>query len=241
MNVIEIAGVKKSYGDVFSLKDVNLNIEHGKIFALLGLNGAGKTTLVKLILNLLNTDQGHIKINGIDSDEHLSRMGVGFIPEKFSFFNYYTVYGALSFFGKMKGVSAVDLHNQILNSLKEFNIDELQNKQLKTLSKGQLQRVGLCHLLIGDNQLLILDEPFSGLDPLGMRELKEFIRKQKILGKTIFLNSHILSEMELLCDEIAIIHKGEIIARKTVAEILEKYKSLEDFFAEKVTGNVGNI
>lgn len=241
MNVIEIAGVKKSYGDVFSLKDVTLNIEHGKIFALLGLNGAGKTTLVKLILNLLNTDQGHIKINGIDSSEHLARLGVGFIPEKFSFFNYYTVYGALSFFGKMKGVPAADLHGQIEDSLKEFNIEDLKNKQLKTLSKGQLQRVGLCHLLIGDNQLLILDEPFSGLDPLGMRELKEFIRKQKMLGKTVFLNSHILSEMELICDEIAIIHKGEIIVRNSVATILEKYKSLEDFFAEKVTGSVGSI
>jgi ABC-2 type transport system ATP-binding protein len=239
MNAIEIAGVKKSYGDTFSLHDVSLNVEHGKIFALLGLNGAGKTTLVKLILNLLNPDQGSIKINGIDSNNNLSRMGVGFIPEKFSFFHYYTVYGALSFFGKMKGIAAADLHNQIESSLKEFSIEELKNKQLKTLSKGQLQRVGLCHLLIGDNQLLILDEPFSGLDPLGMRELKEFFKKQKNLGKTIFLNSHILSEMELICDEVAIIHKGEIIVKKPVVEILHDFKNLEDFFAEKVTGVVG--
>lgn len=239
MNVIEITNVKKSYGDVFSLHDVSLSIEHGKIFALLGLNGAGKTTLVKLILNLLNPDQGQIKINGIDSKEHLSRMGVGFIPEKFSFFNYYTIYGVLNFFGKMKGVPTADLHGQIENALKEFNIYDLKNKQLKTLSKGQLQRVGLCHLLIGDNQLLILDEPFSGLDPLGMRELKEFFKRQKSLGKTIFLNSHILSEMELICDEVAIIHKGEIIVKKTVEEVLKTHKTLEDFFAEKVTG--GNL
>lgn len=236
MNAIEIAGIKKSYGDVFTLHDVNLNIEHGKIFALLGLNGAGKTTLVKLILHLLNPDKGQIKINGIDSTEHLARMGVGFIPEKFSFFNYYTVYGALSFFGKMKGIPAALLHDQIESALKEFNIEDLKNKQLKTLSKGQLQRVGLCHLLIGENQLLILDEPFSGLDPLGMRELKEFFKKQKSLGKTIFLNSHILSEMELICDEIAIIHKGVIIVKKSVPEILRSHKNLEDFFAEKVTG-----
>ena len=238
MNAIEMTGVKKSYGDVFSLHDVTLNVEHGRIFALLGLNGAGKTTLVKLILNLLNPDAGHIKINGIDSHEHLSRLGVGFIPEKFSFFHYYTVYGALSFFGKMKGIPAELLHCQIESSLKEFDIEDLKNKQLKTLSKGQLQRVGLCHLLIGDNQLLILDEPFSGLDPLGMRELKEFFKKQKSLGKTIFLNSHILSEMELICDEIAIIHKGEIIVKRGVPEILTQYKNLEDFFAEKVTGNI---
>jgi ABC-type multidrug transport system ATPase subunit len=235
MNAIEISKIKKSYGDSFSLKEVNLSVEQGKIFALLGLNGAGKTTLVKLILNLLNPDFGEIKINGIDSSDNLSRMGVGFIPEKFSFFNYYTVYGALSFFGKMKGISATELHSQIESALKDFDIEELKNKQLKTLSKGQLQRVGLCHLLIGDNQLLILDEPFSGLDPIGMRELKDFLKKQKSLGKTIFLNSHILSEMELICDEIAIIHKGEIIVKKSVADILTSHKSLEDFFAEKVT------
>lgn len=236
MNVIELTGVQKSYGDSFTLKDINLSIESGKIFALLGLNGAGKTTVVKLILNLLNADLGSIKIQGVDSTNHLSRIGIGFIPEKFAFFNYYTVFGALEFFGKMKGVAGAELKIQIAESLKEFNIENLQSKQLKTLSKGQLQRVGLCHLLIGDNKLLILDEPFSGLDPLGMRELKEFLKKQKNLGKTIFLNSHILSEMELICDEVAIIHQGEIIVKKDVGSILSSHKTLEDFFAEKVSG-----
>jgi ABC-2 type transport system ATP-binding protein len=236
MNAIELVGVRKSYGDSFTLKDVNLSIEDGKIFALLGLNGAGKTTIVKLILNLLNAEHGNIKIQGLDSTNHLSRIGIGFIPEKFAFFNYYTVYGALEFFGKMKGVTGVELKSQIDSSLQEFNIEKLKNKQLKTLSKGQLQRVGLSHLLIGDNKLLILDEPFSGLDPLGMRELKEFLKKQKTLGKTIFLNSHILSEMELICDEIAIIHQGEILVKEDVSSILRSHKSLEDFFAEQVTG-----
>ncbi len=240
INAIEIVGINKSYGDTFSLQNISLKVEQGKIFALLGLNGAGKTTLVKLILNLLNPDQGSIKINGIESTDNLSRMGIGFIPEKFSFFNYYTAYGALSFFGKMKGIEPAELHTQILKALKEFNIDELKNKKLKTLSKGQMQRVGLCHLLIGDNQLLILDEPFSGLDPLGMRELKVFLKKQKELGKTIFLNSHVLSEMELICDEIAIIHKGILIVNTAVSDVLINYKNLEDFFAEKVT-NIGRI
>ena len=238
MNVIELNGVKKSYGTTFSLKDVSLSIESGKIFALLGLNGAGKTTIVKLILNLLNLDQGTIKIQGLDSSNHLSRIGVGFIPEKFAFFNFYTVYGALEFFGKMKGVPRSELATQIDSALKEFDIEAYRNTKLKTLSKGQLQRVGLCHLLIGENKLLILDEPFSGLDPLGMRELKDFFKRQKILGKTIFLNSHILSEMELICDEIAIIHKGEIVVKEEVSAILATHKTLEDFFAEKVTGGV---
>ncbi len=235
-NAIEISDVKKSYGDVFSLGAVSFNVEHGKIFALLGLNGAGKTTLVKLILNLMNQDDGSIKINGLDSHNHMARMGVAFIPEKFSFFNYYTVYGALEFFGKMKAVPKDLLHDQIEGALKEFDIAELRSKKLKTLSKGQLQRVGLCHLLIGENQLLVLDEPFSGLDPMGMRELKDFLKRQKALGKTVFLNSHILSEMELICDEIAIIHKGQLIAQKSVSDILKSHKNLEDYFAEKVTG-----
>ena len=240
MNAIEISGVRKTYGDTFSLQDVSLTVEHGKIFALLGLNGAGKTTLVKLMLNLLNPDMGNISINGVNSRDNLSRMGVAFMPEKFSFFNYYTVYGALEFFGKMKEVPKIDLANQIEHALKEFDIVELKNKKLKTLSKGQLQRVGLCHLLIGDNRLLVLDEPFSGLDPLGMRELKDFLKKQKTLGKTIFLNSHILSEMEIICDEVAIIHKGKILIKKEVAEILKSHKNLEDFFAMQVTDSNGS-
>jgi ABC-2 type transport system ATP-binding protein len=234
MNIIEVKNLHKTYGQNFTLQDVNLTIEEGKIFALLGLNGAGKTTLVKLILNLLNPDSGEVKINGINSALENSRNGVVFIPEKFSFFSFYTVKGALEFFGQMKGLYGVELQNQIQVALKELNISELSERKLKNLSKGQMQRVGLCNLMIGENKLLILDEPFSGLDPIGMKDLKELIKRQKAQGKTIFINSHILSEMEQICDEVAIIHQGTIKVSSNVQDVIKNYQSLENFFTSVV-------
>lgn len=235
MNAIEVLSVTKSYGPEFSLHDVNLNVESGKIFALLGPNGAGKTTLVKLMLSLMHADLGSIKINGVDSQESASRNGVAFIPEKFSFFPYYTVRGVLEFFGAMKGLSGDDLKSQIDSALHELNITELQHRKLQSLSKGQVQRTGLASLLIGENQLLILDEPFSGLDPIGMRDLKDILKKQKAMGKTIFLNSHILSEMEQICDDVAILNNGQILFNGTIQSVLDKGQSLEDFFYQLVT------
>lgn len=235
MNAIEVQGVKKSYGIDFSLHDVNLTVGKGKIFALLGPNGAGKTTLVKLILSLMHVDQGSIKIHNRDATDHRSRIGVAFIPEKFSFFPYYTVRGVLEFFGAMKGLSGLALKQQIDDALNELSIKELENRKLQSLSKGQVQRTGLATLLIGDNDLLIIDEPFSGLDPIGMRDLKEILRKQRTLGKTVFINSHILSEMELICDDVAILNQGEILFSGSVESIMAQGQSLEDFFYQLVS------
>lgn len=235
MNAIEIRGVKKSYGLDFSLHDIDLTVKEGQIFALLGPNGAGKTTLVKLILSLMQLDQGEISIHGISSIDARSRMGVAFLPEKFSFFPYYTVRGVLEFFGTMKGLKGEVLKQQIDSALNELNITELANRKLQSLSKGQTQRTGLASLLIGENNLLILDEPFSGLDPIGMRDLKDILKKLRTQGKTIFLNSHILSEMELICDDVAILNKGEILFNGSVQSIVNKGQSLEDYFYQLVT------
>ncbi len=237
MNAIEVVGVKKSYGPDFTLQDVNLEVKSGRIMALLGPNGAGKTTLVKLILNLMHVDSGVIKIKGIPTHIAASRLGIGFIPEKFSFFPYYTVRGVLEFFGTMKGLKGEELSSQITQAMADLNITELENRKLQSLSKGQVQRTGLASLLVGDHEVLILDEPFSGLDPIGMRDLKEIIKKQKSLGKTVFLNSHILSEMEQICDDVAILNKGKILYSGSVQSILEKSPSLEEFFYQLVSNN----
>lgn len=234
MNAIEVLGVKKSYGSDFSLQDVNLTVKKGRIFALLGPNGAGKTTLVKLILSLMHVDSGSIKIHDIPNTDALSRFGVGFIPEKFSFFPYYTVRGVLEFFGTMKGLKGAELKSQIDLAINDLSILELSKRKLQTLSKGQVQRVGLASLLIGNNDLLILDEPFSGLDPIGMRDLKDILKKLRSQGKTVFINSHILSEMELICDDVAILNLGEILFCGSVQSILEKGQTLEDFFYQLV-------
>lgn len=235
MHIIQISGISKSYGLNFSLQNINLNIESGKIFSLLGPNGAGKTTLVKLMLNLLHSDSGKITINGLSVSDKNSRMGVAFIPEKFSFFPFYTTRGVLEFFGKMKGIVGEELDQQVKAAMEQLQITDLAERKLSKMSKGQMQRVGLANILIGNNDLIILDEPFSGLDPLGIRDLKDMLRKLKDQGKTLFINSHILLEMEQLCDEIAILNKGELLFTGSVASVLEKEKSLEDFFYKTVS------
>lgn len=230
MELIRINGVAKSYGEHFSLRDISLSIEKGKIFALLGPNGAGKTTLVKLILNLMHCESGDITINQRPSTAEESRYGVAFIPEKFTFFPYYTARGVLEFFGQMKGVEGEELRAQVDMALDQLQIRDLEKRKLSKMSKGQVQRVGLASILIGNNDLIILDEPFSGLDPLGMRDLKDIIRKLKSEGKTLFINSHVLLEMEHLCDEFAVLNKGRLLHRATVASVTDQGISLEDFF-----------
>ncbi|AUN98704.1 ABC transporter ATP-binding protein [Bacteriovorax stolpii] len=236
MDIIQIKDISKSYGLDFSLQNVSLNVQKGKIFSLLGPNGAGKTTLVKLMLNLLHSDSGTIEINGLSVSDKNSRMGIAFIPEKFNFFPFYTARGVLEFFGKMKGIEGAELTSQVNAALAELQISELAERKLSKMSKGQVQRVGLASILIGNNDLIILDEPFSGLDPIGIRDLKEIIRKLKGQGKTLFINSHILLEMEQLCDEIAILNKGQVLFAGSVPSVLEKEKSLDDFFYKIVNG-----
>ncbi len=239
MDIIQIKDISKSYGIEFSLKDINLNVQKGRVFSLLGPNGAGKTTLVKLMLNIMHSDSGSIDINGFNVNDKNSRMGVAFIPEKFSFFPFYTARGVLEFFGKMKGIVGSELNDQVNNALEEFQITDLAERKLKRMSKGQMQRVGLASILIGNNDLIVLDEPFSGLDPIGIRDLKEIIKKLKAQGKTMFINSHILLEMEQICDDFAILNKGQLLFTGAVASVLEKEKSLEDFFYETV--NKGRV
>ncbi len=236
MDIIQIKDITKSYGLDFSLQNVSLNVKKGKIFSLLGPNGAGKTTLVKMMLNLLHSDSGSIEINGVPVNDQNSRLGVAFIPEKFSFFSFYTARGVLEFFGKMKGIEGTELSSQVNSALTELNILDLSERKLGKMSKGQMQRVGLASILIGNNDLIILDEPFSGLDPIGIRDLKEIIKKLKAEGKTLFINSHILLEMEQLCDEIAILNKGQLLFAGSVPSVLEKEKSLEEFFYKMVNG-----
>lgn len=230
MELININNVEKSYGEEFTLKDISLSIEKGKIFSLIGPNGAGKTTLVKLILDLMHCDRGTITINGIESTHKESRLGVAFIPEKFTFFPYYTARGVLEFFGTMKGVSGEELKQQVEHALDELHIRDLETRKISKMSKGQVQRVGLASLLIGNNDLIILDEPFSGLDPIGMKDLKDIIRKLKEQGKTFFINSHVLLEMEHLCDEFAVLNRGKLLHQGSVESVVITGKTLEDFF-----------
>ncbi len=237
MNVIEVSNLTKSYGAHFTLKVDDFKLEKGKVFALIGLNGAGKTSFVKLLLDLMNKDSGEVKINGMDSSLPQSRNNTVFLPEKFTFHLFYTPETVLEFFAQMREVPVIEIKDKVQNALKALNIFDIKDRTLKTLSKGQMQRVGLASMLLNQNNLLILDEPFSGLDPIGMKDLKKLIKDEKEKGTSIFLNSHILSEMELICDEFAIIHQGKMICQMPISQIPERFKSLEDFFADKIGAN----
>ena len=236
MNIIETENLSKSYGTIPALKNISLTVKRGSCFALLGPNGAGKTTFVKSLLNLISPQEGSLKINNIDSLDEKSRIGVYFLPEKFTFFSYYTVEGELDFYGKMQGLSDEEIKSQIPLALRKLSIEELSKRKLNTLSKGQLQRVGLANLYMGEHELYIFDEPFSGLDPIGIKDLKEILKELREKNKSIFINSHILSEMEKICDSFGILNKGILVESGRLLEKLEG-KTLEDYFYQKVSQN----
>lgn len=233
MNIINAVNVNKSYSGKKVLNNFSVSIQEGSVFALLGPNGAGKTTFVKSLLGLVKIDSGEINMNGVVAPHESSRESVGYLPEKYSFYPYYTVQGAVEFYGKMQGLSGAELTTQVDYALGKLNISDLRKQKISTLSKGQTQRVGLASLLMGDNNVFILDEPFSGLDPIGIKELKELIKYLSEKGKTIFINSHILSEMEQICDQMALLNKGECLAQGNIKELIGD-QSLEDFFYEKI-------
>ena len=234
MAIIKAENVSKSYGLHKALVNLNIEVEEAKIFALLGPNGAGKTTFLKIMFNLIKSETGTISINGKHPADHASRIGVNYLPERFQFFPYYSVRGTLEFYARMHGVDTKDMDAQVNHALREINIDNLDKQKINTLSKGQLQRVGIATLLLGDSNILILDEPFTGIDPIAIKDIKEILLKLKNEeGKTIFINSHILSEMELICDDIAILDKGEWLVQGGLSELIGD-DSLENFFYNKV-------
>jgi ABC-2 type transport system ATP-binding protein len=235
MQIIKAENVSKNYGDLTALKNLSLKVEEGSAFALLGPNGAGKTTFVRSLLGLTRCN-GNIQLQGLDVFNKNARLGLAYLPEKFNFFSYYTVEAVLAFYGKMQGLDGNQLEESIAKALDSLNITELRKKKMDKLSKGQVQRTGLANLLMGDNKILILDEPFSGLDPIGIKDLKVLINKLKGEGKTIFINSHILSEMEQICDQVAILNKGDCLVQGSLSEV-KGSKSLEDAFYDLVTGD----
>ena len=234
--LIAANNVCKNYGPQQILFNLNLDLQQGSVFGLLGPNGAGKTTFVKCVLSLVHFHTGSITIDGISSKSPKSREGIGFLPEKFHFYSYYTVVGAVEFFAKMHGNPKSEIDGLVEVAIKTVGLVGLEKRRLGTLSKGQLQRVGLANLLVSNKKLLILDEPFSGLDPIALKELKELI---KVLnhekGVTFFINSHILSEVQGLCTDIAILNNGICLAQGNLKQLIGD-NSLEEYFYRLIKG-----
>lgn len=236
MYAIEINDLTKFYGIKEVLKNVSFNIPQNSIYALLGPNGAGKTTLTKCILDLVRIHSGSISIKGVKSTQTLARKKITYFPENFSFFPYYTVEKTLKFYAQMHSVNRAIINNALEEALKSLHIEDIRKQKFSTLSKGQKQRLGLAACLISQAEILLLDEPFTGLDPIAIKELKDLIIAIKGQGKTILINSHILSEVEQICDHMAILHEGKCLKEGTINEI-KKEKTLENFFYDLIKGN----
>jgi len=237
MEVLRVDNLSKSYSGHRALSDFSITLMKGEVIALLGPNGAGKTTFVKSILGLLKADSGKIKFFYDESDS-VSRSKVSYLPEKFTFYPYFTVEATLRFYADMYKIS--ENRSEIIDAaLRKLGVFEIKGKKISDISKGQLQRVGLACVTMGDHEFIILDEPFSGLDPIGIKEVKNLCVDLKNAGKTLLINSHILAEMEKMADRVIILNKGLTLAFGTVQEVKGDL-SLEDKFFNLVKDGDAN-
>jgi ABC-2 type transport system ATP-binding protein len=185
-------------------------VEEGETFGFLGPNGAGKTTTLKLLMGLIFPSSGSARILGLDYHDPEVKRQVGFLPEQPYFYDYLTAPELLDYYAQLSGVDAATRKKRIGSVLERVGLSDTGNKQLRKFSKGMLQRIGIAQAVIHDPKVLFLDEPMSGLDPVGRREIRELIQGLRAEGKTIFFSTHILSDAEAICDRVAVIHKGEL-------------------------------
>src|SRR6476620_1635959 len=237
MSVVEIENLSKDYElgfwrkrKVRALDKLSLTVEQGEIFGFLGANGAGKTTTLKLLMRLTFPTEGKARILGADIDDVSMHQRIGYLPENPYFYDYLTAREFLEYCAELFGFPSVKRRERAKDLLRSVHLEEKAwNTQLRKFSKGMLQRVGLAQALVNDPEVVFLDEPMSGLDPIGRREVRDLIASLRQTGKTIFMCSHILSDIEVLCDRVAILKKGKLahIGRLNELRGLEGKANLE--------------
>ncbi len=234
--MIEIKNVTKTFGERHAVKNLSLSIDKGEVFGFLGPNGAGKTTTMKMILGLLRPSKGSITLFGERAGTLAARSKIGFLPEFAHYYQHLTGREFLHFVGEIFGLSKSEIDKRSKRLLKLVNLPtEAHDRQVHTYSKGMQQRIGMAQALMNDPDVLFLDEPMSGLDPIGRREMKNIIIEMKHTGKTIFFNSHILADAQEICDKVGIIHLGSLLVSGKTNEIIPTGKTLEDVFVETIT------
>ncbi|HWX94554.1 MAG TPA: ABC transporter ATP-binding protein [Terriglobales bacterium] len=226
MPTIEILGLEKTYTVGFwrkkpkrALHPLTLAIEDGEIFGFLGPNGAGKTTTLKMLMGLVFPTGGSARILGMDVNDPRVKAQIGFLPEQPYFYDYLTARELLEYYGRLSGLGGKDLSGRVQQMLGRVGLPEMGGVQLRKFSKGMLQRVGIAQAILHDPKVVFFDEPMSGLDPMGRRELRDLMEQLKQEGKTVFFSTHILSDAETLCDRVAVIHLGELRGVGAVAQL----------------------
>ena len=226
MPAIEILGLEKTYNVGFwrkrpkrALSPLHLTVEDGEIFGFLGPNGAGKTTTLKLLMGLVFPTAGSARILGRDWTDPDIKAQIGFLPEQPYFYDYLTAHELLDYYGQLSGVPAKNRKQRIGEVLHRVGLSDVPGVQLRKFSKGMLQRAGIAQAILHDPKVVFFDEPMSGLDPMGRREVRELMVQLKQEGKTVFFSTHILSDAEALCDRVAIVNKGELKGVGKVADL----------------------
>ena len=226
MSAIEIAGLEKTYHVGFwrkrpkcALRPLHLSVEEGEIFGFLGPNGAGKTTTLKMLMGLVFPTSGSARILGMDINDPTVKAQIGFLPEQPYFYDYLTAQELLDYYGRLSGLAGKDLSQRVEKVLGRVGLPDVAGMQLRKFSKGMLQRVGIAQAILHEPKVVFFDEPMSGLDPMGRREVRDLMEQLKHEGKTVFFSTHILSDAEALCDRVAVIHLGELRALGSVAEL----------------------
>jgi len=219
VSVIETRSLHKTYGRIEALKGVSIRVEPGEIYGLLGQNGAGKTTLIKILLGIVRKTDGDATLLGEPAGTVRVRREVGYLPEDHRFPEYHTGYSLMDFYGQLYGLSRDERRRRIPEMLEVVGIRNRMNSRIRTYSKGMKQRLGIAQAMFHDPKVIFLDEPTDGVDPVGRREIRDMMERLKAKGKTIFLNSHLLGEVELVCDRVAILQRGELARQGTVADL----------------------
>jgi ABC-2 type transport system ATP-binding protein len=232
--VIHVEGLCKDYRVGFwgrrvtVLRDLTLEIQAGETYGYLGPNGAGKSTTIKLLLGLIQFTAGSGQVLGCPLGNPISRQQIGFLPENPSFYEYLTGEEFLTYCGRLLGIPRGRLRDQVPALLDEVGLSRAARQQIRKFSKGMVQRLGLAQTLLGDPKLLILDEPMSGLDPIGRKEVRDLILRQRAAGRTVFFSTHILPDVEMICDRVGILVGGRLVKSGPIHELLgEELESIE--------------
>ncbi|HDS58855.1 MAG TPA: ABC transporter ATP-binding protein [Thermoplasmatales archaeon] len=224
MAVVEIRGMTKRYGRLLAVNDLSLTVEEGEVFALLGPNGAGKTTTMSVLMGFIFPTVGSIRIFGQDmTDEgRETRRRIGFMPEELGLYDSLTGYEHLEFYGRLFGMEKREREEKIHDMLQLVGLTDRKDSLVREYSHGMRQRLGVAQALINEPDLLILDEPTSGLDPRASHEVREIIKSLAARHITLILSSHLLHEVEQVCDTVAIINKGKLIRKDTIKDLVRE-------------------
>ena len=233
MNAVEIENIHKSFpghwgkGGVYAVKGVSLSIAQGSVYGLIGPNGSGKSTIMKALVGLLSPDEGSCRVFGQPATAASNRKEIGFLPENPYFYKFLTGEETVRFYGRLCGLSGKELKERTAEMLELAGLTEAAHRRLGGYSKGMLQRVGLAQALVQRPRLLVLDEPTAGVDPIGSRAIRDIILNLKEQGMTVFLCSHLLEQVQEICDNVGILYRGCLIANGTMEAITRDRSTTE--------------